>query len=1034
VPHRSVRASAFFITLTLLVPPLAAQQITGRITNQQTGEPLAAVQVFIAGSGIGALSQQNGRYLLLNVPPGTHTLTAERIGYRSVSQQVTVAAGQTAVQDFGLSEQALGLDEIIVTGTPGGTQRRAIGNSVVALQAADVAQNVAVSSVQDLLGGRTPGVQFARVSGNVGTGSPMEIRGTGSFTLGANPLIYVDGVRVNNNFRAGPELGQDKQVNVLNDFNPQDIESIEIIKGPAAATLYGTEASAGVIQIITKRGAQGDAQFELSVRQGLNFLRDPGGKIGTFWSCRGAFSSPCREGTGLVPYEPYAEGNLLLADGTLNSSPFVTEPWPDERLYQYGPSQSYNLGVRGGTEAIRYFLSGNYDRDEGMEWWNLNKATRLRANVSVVFSEKVTFDASTGYVRGFTRFGQPARADGGVWEDLIWGNGYCAPRINQKGDCKRLFIFQEHLPTDIARVEATRSYQRFTGSGTLNFTPSEWLTARAIVGIDEGWDENTALYPLEVVEPVFFRMPIGEITVARPKNSNFSADVSATANFAVTSAITTSTSVGVQYNYKSDTNFQVLGVGLAAPVSRTINQTPSALSTLTYNYTENKSLGAYVQEQVGWNDRVFVTGAVRFDDNSAFGSALDPEIYPKVAATWTVSDETFWAFELVNSLRLRAAWGQAGRQPDTFAGVTRYRVADGPFGTSAFRPVGPGNPEVGPERSTELEMGFDVALFEDERISGEFTWFSRKNDDALLEINLSPSLGLAGSSQRNLGRIDNWGWEAALSSRLYESPDLSLSLDLTGSHVDNEIISLGDFPGNASVKIGYPYPNYFPYRYMVRSAKYDPAGKKVDLYGQKISALCDKGVRLGDTPQHGLVQGGELIDCETKDAETILTGPAYYRYRWSVSPRVSLFNNTLQLHVLADGAYGRWIHDNKNASFSYDNQRITRTEEDPLWVAMDRYNDAQGRTLYDGDFWKLREVGVRYNLPEALFAHIVGDRGSIAFSAREIANLWRRQTHNWGAIMVDPEMADPQVGIVNSSNNRVSPPLSSLNVDLRITF
>ena len=150
---------------------------------------------------------------------------------------------------------------------------------------------------------------------------------------------------------------------------------------------------------------------------------------------------------------------------------------------------------------------------EGMEYWNLNKATRLRANVSVVFSEKVTFDASTGYIRGFTRFGQPARADGGVWEDLIWGNGYCAPRINNKNACPRLFIYQEHLPTDIARVEATRDYQRFTGSGALNFTPTEWLTTRAIVGIDEGWDENTALYPLEVVEPVFFRMPIGEITV-----------------------------------------------------------------------------------------------------------------------------------------------------------------------------------------------------------------------------------------------------------------------------------------------------------------------------------------------------------------------------------------------------------------------------------------------------------------------------------------------------------------------------------------
>src|SRR5688572_26003345 len=142
-------------------PQLSAQQVTGRVTNSQTGEPLAAVQVFIAGSGIGALSQQNGRYLLLNVPAGTHTLTAERIGFRSATEQVNVAAGETVVQDFQLGEQALGLDEIIVTGTPGGTQRRAIGNTVTQVQASEITRNVGGATAQNLLIGRSPGVQMA---------------------------------------------------------------------------------------------------------------------------------------------------------------------------------------------------------------------------------------------------------------------------------------------------------------------------------------------------------------------------------------------------------------------------------------------------------------------------------------------------------------------------------------------------------------------------------------------------------------------------------------------------------------------------------------------------------------------------------------------------------------------------------------------------------------------------------------------------------------------------------------------------------
>jgi hypothetical protein len=210
--------------LLLFAPGLDAQQITGRVTTT-SGEPLAAVQVFIAGSGIGALTQQNGRFLLLNVPAGTHTISAERIGYRSGTASVTVAAGETVVQDFQLAEQALGLDEIIVTGTPGGTQRRAIGNSVTSLSATEVTQRTTVSNVQDLLGPRTPGAQFGRITGNVGTGAQVVIRGMGSFSSGGvDPLVYVDGVRVNNSSRMGPVRGDQREVNPLMEINPAERE------------------------------------------------------------------------------------------------------------------------------------------------------------------------------------------------------------------------------------------------------------------------------------------------------------------------------------------------------------------------------------------------------------------------------------------------------------------------------------------------------------------------------------------------------------------------------------------------------------------------------------------------------------------------------------------------------------------------------------------------------------------------------------------------------------------------------------------
>ena len=1035
--QRRLRLTCALGVFLLIAPSLGAQQVTGRIVDQGSGQPMAAVQVSISGTGVGALSQQSGRYLLLNVPLGTHTVTAQRIGYKTVTAQINVSAGATVVQDFTLTEEALGLDEIIVTGTPGGTQRRAIGNAVSSVAAAQITEKVAVSSVQDLIGARTPGLQFNRVNGNIGTGSPMQIRGTGSFNLTTNPLIFVDGVRVNNSSQSGPSLGDSREVNPLSDFNPQDIESIEIIKGPAAATLYGTEASAGVIQIITKRGSQGEAQFDLAVTEGQNYMRNPTERLGTRWSCKDRFAPPCNEMSGgLFSYNPYTEANWLIEQKAFG--------YEQKRLYMNGLNQSYNLDVRGGTPAVRYYLSTNYDNNGGIVWYNYDKAFRLRANVTTVFSDQITLDVSTGFVSGKTGFMQQARGDGGEWEDMVWGNGFCQPHLNPGPDgtpltaddpCpgNRLMGFQEHLPDDVSRIKVTRDYQRFTGSGTLNFTPFSWLSARAIVGLDRGWDENTSLYPLEAHLPaVYFRTPEGEITLGRPKNSNLSMDASATAKHSFGDIWGTATSVGAQYYLRNESNFENTGIGFASPLSTTINQTPSSRSTINYTFIDNKSLGVYVQEQLSWKDRVFLTGAIRFDDNSAFGSNFDFEKYPKVAATWVVSEEAFWGVSFVNSLRLRGAWGQAGRQPDAFARVTRYNVAGGPAGTAMLRPIGPGNSDVGPERSTETEVGFDLALFDD-RISGEFTWFDKKNEGALLSVALAPSLGFAGSNQRNLGRLDNWGWEATMSTKLYETKAVSVNLAFTGSHVDNEIKSLGEFPGTQSIKIGYPYPNYTS-RLVHVDAKFDPAGTISNLYNQKVVALCDPGVRLGEGSQYGLVQGGTPIACQKVGQVNQLVGRAFYTYKFSAAPSIGLLNNNLSLTALVDGAYGMTNFETNASGHSYDNSYLSRCECDPFWVAADRlggFVPSNDRALFDASYWKLRELGARYALPSWVAEKIGADRASINVSAREVETLWVADHDVAGLPIADPEMGRPTPG---QSNYRAMPPLSNVSVSVRVSF
>jgi TonB-linked SusC/RagA family outer membrane protein len=1056
--------------VTLLVAPsLAAQTgtIVGRVTNATSGQPIPTAQVFIGDLDIGALTQQNGAYLLLNVPAGTRTVSVQRIGYRQATQDVTVAAGQTVTLDFRISEEALQLDEVIVTGTAGGTQRRAIGNTVQTLGVSDIVQDVAITNMQEMLTGRSSGLRFTRLSGNVGTGSPISIRGVGSFDQGRNqPLIYVDGVRVNNEEEAGPTLGSGSNVNVLDDFNPEDIESIEIIKGPAAASLYGTEASAGVIQIITKKGREGAPEFNVSVRQGTNYMPNPAARLGTYYTCP-TDNSPgptdCQNESDLVSYNMYEEGTRYIAEGYF--------PWPSENLYANGSSQGYNVDVRGGTNSIRYFLSGNYDDETGIVHYNTDETFRLRGNVGVVFSEMFSLDLSTGYVDGATRFAAPTVSDGGIWQDLLWSNGYYLDRINpfdgsgpgSQAANPRLGGFQEHLPTDVEKIEATRDYSRFTGAATLNFTTGSFdvggstsgtLTSRAVLGLDKGWDINRNMFPLHDTNDVpanlqaftsswssvYSETDNGQMTYAEPVSTNLSFDLSATLSLDIADTYTANTSVGAQYYVDRYENFSNTGQGFASPLSTTINQISQANIVTTYSLVENLSLGFFIQEELGWNDRLFLTAAVRFDDNSTFGVEAPAEKYPKVSGTWVVSEESFWNFDAVSSLRVRGAWGKAGRQPSALAGQNIYVAMPGPGGTSAIRPSAPGNLGVEPEVSTELELGFDVGLFND-RVSGEFTQYWRKDRGALLGVAIPDSYGFPGSVDSNIGKIDNWGWEASLSSRLYEGDLFSFDLDLGADYTMNEIKDLRD-TYTGVLKIGTPYP-YMQTSDWVLGGQFEAGGSFANAFGQRFNATCDLGVSLAPDPnaadagRWATLPGGDEVDCFTNQNLDLYAGRGFAPWTFSVAPRLSLLDNQLQVFAMAEGQYGRIGQENGHAwGHIYNNSLVSRLEDDPKWVASQTLNGTSGydwtKAMYNADFWKLREVGLRYNLPSSLTEKAGASRASLALSARNVWTIWQAQEEIYGHPVSDPEYGTSSLD--GTGNFWETPAIASLNATLRVTF
>jgi TonB-dependent SusC/RagA subfamily outer membrane receptor len=364
-------------------PPAAAQagQATGSITGQVTSEanaPLSDVQVFLIGTQMGGLTAGNGRYFIRNVPAGAYRIQALRLGYAAVTQDVTVAAGQSMTVNFTLSQQALGLDEIVVTGTAGAARRREVGNSIVQIATADVA--AASVNVDQLLQAQSPGVLVSASNGMSGSGAQIRLRGSISVSQTNQPLIYVDGVRVRSDpydRNISPTEGAGRGGNVtaspLADINPSDIERIEIIKGSAASTLYGTQAAAGVIQIFTKRGSSGAPRWTLQVDQGFNrempFAPDV----------------DVRPANDPLPEGPRGEYSYKY----MNMDPYLRD----------GYRQKYALGVAGGAQTLQYYLSGQLDDNEGVMPQDVEKKKGVRGNFTFTPFNALTVQVSSAYNR-----------------------------------------------------------------------------------------------------------------------------------------------------------------------------------------------------------------------------------------------------------------------------------------------------------------------------------------------------------------------------------------------------------------------------------------------------------------------------------------------------------------------------------------------------------------------------------------------------------------------------------------------------------
>ncbi|MGH7482920.1 MAG: SusC/RagA family TonB-linked outer membrane protein [Longimicrobiales bacterium] len=965
--------------------------VSGVVVDAQSLEPLAGAQVLAVGTDRGTVTDARGRFLIQGLSGPEVTLRVVMLGYRE--QERAVGVGDANVR-LALTESAIELDAVVVTGTAGATEKRQLGNAIATIEADDVVEIAPIVTTSSLINGRAPGVVIQTGTGMVGAGPRIRIRGASSFSLSDQPLLYVDGVRVNNEVASGLTIQAfgSAVISRINDINPNDIASIEIIKGPAAATLYGTEAANGVIQIITKRGQPSEEpRVSLTIRQGASWFNDPAERIGTtYWR---------NPETGEVE-----SLNIVEAERERGTPIFST-----------GHNQGYSASVSGGSAELRYYISADYDDNEGIEPINYMRRFSGRLNLTANVTESLQATASLGLTDQDTGLAFEAGA-GGIWFSTMFNT----PAL--KDTPKRGFLFNP--PETIWPVLQPKQFvNRFTGSLNLTHSPAGWFDHRLTVGADMTHEQDESV--VERITDPYIAQFYGPGTIdggkfIRSREVDYhSFDYGATASFDLADDVASNTSVGAQYYRRFVQAIAAEGDNFPAPDLRTVDAL--AVTFGGDDYFENATVGVYGQQQFGWRDRAFVTVALRADDNSAFGENFDLVYYPKVSGSWVISEEPFWDFGWVNTLRLRAAYGESGQQPETFAALRTFSPITSGSGGAAVTPDDPGNPDLAPERGQEIELGFDAGFLND-RIGLELTYYDQKTEDAILLKDFAPSEGFPGAQFVNIGALKNSGLELQLNALALDTRVADVDLTFNFSTNESEVLDLGgeDFIplGSQRHQIGFPVAAWFQRK--VVSADLDANGRAINL-------MCDGG-RPATSGGPPLLLGGEPIPCD--DAPRLYLGRSSPNYDGSFSTTVTLFDR-VQLYALADFKYGQKYFDNNLRArcqiFLNCLENMFPERYDPARIAeMQSSGQFVSFVINDAGFTRLREVSASYTLPASWAGWLGASQAAIRVAGRNL-HLWT----DWTGL-------DPESFFVGNLHTRLeqdnTPQLRQFMTTVQLTF
>ena len=953
---KRLRPLSPILLLTLLVSSTALAQgtVTGSVTDGTTGDPIPGVNVIFPDFNLGSATDIEGNYTIDQVPEGEQTLEIRFIGYKTLRQPVNVPSGETLTLDVQLEESALSLDEVVVTGTAGQARRREVGNSISSIAVRDLVEPPL--NMDNLLAARAPGVNVNLGDGLAGSGAQVRLRGNTSISMSNNPLIYVDGIRVRSDGypKNVPPVGYDGRssntaASPLNDINPSDIDRIEIIKGAAATTLYGTEAASGVIQIFTKSGAAGTPRWSFQVDQGFRDMQ---------------------------PFGPDTEELRYMR----------IEPW-----LRNGHTQKYAASVGGGGRDLRYFVSATMDDAKGVLPDDSEKKYVVRGNFNFSPYDRLQLSWNTSYTNDDIT-NPPA------------GNNAQGITLNVFRDENNYFGDDDPALIDqLLAYKINTAIDHLVTGGTALYEPFENFSNKLTVGYDRAESELRQYRPFG-----FILAPQGIMSNQRWASTTLTVEYVGSYNWQLTEDFGSSFSVGGQ-SVNTETN-SVTGYGenFSAPGEPTLS---AAAQTLSFEERIRVvNAGAFVQNLFSYRDRYFLTLGLRVDGNSAFGQNFGLQPYPKASFSYVVSDEAFWR-DAWGQLKLRAAYGHAGRAPGAFDAVRTWNAA-GWGGVPAFLPNTVGNPDLGPERTAELEMGFDAGLFAD-RLRLDFTYYNQRTTDALLPVRQIPSMGFVGTQLRNVGTIRNKGVELAANMALLDRTAVGWDVGLTVATNFSNVEDLGDAPPFSVGGGGWV----------------EESGPVIAIRGMKVTNPDAKA-----EPDFA------------NDSDYFVFGPNQPTHTVGISTSLRL---PLGIAVSARGEYmgGHYIADGASSNMaqrealphcqmlgayalleSGNRDGLSALDRARCDIAILSSDDVQySLFVYPADFFRLRDVTVRVPVPIRLSGT---GSASLALSLRNV-RLWL----NDDFLAFDPEMVG-QDGI-NQPTREITehiPAPYSVTASLRVTL